>query len=179
VRRGHRGTRLIGKTTSGLKRGNVNTGCNQVDASSIVGKLREAVVDVAGSDGDGFGSGCGGGLAGIRVLVTGGNDHDDSGFDGAGDDVVLGAAVWATKGHVGNCGSLSLSHLFDDPSDGLEDRLRVSRASAVKSLDGDELDLSGDTVGGRSDSSGDVSAMALAVRVGSIDGVGAPNGSVA
>lgn len=154
-----------------------NTGRDDVDTRAVVGERGDLEGAVCGADGDGVGRAAGrhaghGLGAAEGVAVAGGGDGDDSLGEGGLHGVGPGGGCGAAEGQV-DC-RLSSAALGGDVVDGPvvagEDG-GGGAGGALEDLDGDEVGLLCDAVGGPADGAGDVGAVAEGVGVGTADGV--------
>lgn len=142
------------------------------------------VVGVAGTGiGRGSGTNCAdGGLGGRRgegsvgVVVTGSNGKEDSGRDHVGGSGVHGRRSATTETHVGNraVGAASGARVGGDEVHAGNDTRSGAGTRGAENLDGVDVGLLGDTVGGSANGTSDVSSVTVAVRVVAVDIVGEP-----
>lgn len=162
-----------------------DTGGEDVDAGTVVGERSGAEAGVSGRNGEGVGC-VGGGLRGdgervaVQVAVAGGDDGEHALGVGSLDGVGPGRGGRATEGQVDD--GAGLAGLGGDVADGPvetgEDGGGGSRG-ALEDLDGDQVGLLSDTVGGAADGASNVGAVAESVGVGSADSVVAESGTAA
>lgn len=148
-----------------------------VDTFTVVGERRAGIRSNTlggGTDGDGIGGVSRGDVASILVLVTGGNNNDQTVSDSLVDGVSHGSGFATTQRQVGNSRKVAAGTVSGRPGDTLDDTGSRSRSVATQDLDGDQLGLLGNTPLGSTNSGGDVSSMTLAIIVDAVNGVGSP-----
>ena len=147
-----------------------------VSALAVVGEVGTAVVESRSADGDGLLSSGGGRVAGIGVVVARSYGEVDTSGDGGVDNIVQGAGLAATEGHVGDGAAEALSlaglgglDLLDvrlgSPLNALDDIGHASRAVGAKDLDGVDLGLLGDAVLLTGDGTRAVGTVSVAVDI--------------
>lgn len=181
MRSGHGGTGDGVGSSVGADPGgeNVHTRGEDVEVRAVVGERSTSVVGVNGTDGASSGLGSWGDVAGILVLVTGGDGGEDSSLGGGADGAVGLRAVWASEGHGddGAADTTAVLGVVDDPVDTGHDVGVVAGTLGVEDLHTDDGSLLGDTVGGGAGGTGAVSSVSVAVsnglavnEVGTLDG---------
>ena len=177
---GHRGTRDgvgggLGADPGGQ---DLLTGGEDVDDLAEVGEVSAGVVLADGGDGDGIGGRGRAGLAGIGVLVTGGDNGEDTLLEGALDGVVEGLGEGTTQGHVdgGLVGALLLDNVVDGPVEAVQDDGGAG-GLALEDPHGNELSLLGNAEGLSTDGTGDVGTVAHSVLIRAASGVVALGGA--
>ena len=159
----------------------VGAGGLDVDDTAIVGVAGLTVAAVGGANG------ADGSLRGRRVVgrvgvvVAGGDGEKDTGINKGGGGLVNGGRVATTKGHVGNdtLGAAALGGIGGNEVDASDDTGGAAGAVGAENLDGVELGLLSDTIGGGADGAGNVGAVAVTVGVGAVDKVGGEGGTAA
>jgi hypothetical protein len=178
VGRRHGGTR---DGVGGVLRANpggkdVKTGGKDVVALSVVGEVRTLVKEGGGTDGNGVLRGGRGVVAGVCVVVTGGNGEVDAGVDGSVDRKVKSGGLATTKGHVGSRalealllallgGADGVAVSLSSPLNTLHDIGHGARAVGAEDLDGIDVGLLGNTILLTSNSAGAVGAVTVAILV--------------
>jgi hypothetical protein len=167
----------------------VETGGEDVVALSVVGEVRTLIKKGGGTDGDSVLSSRGRVVAGVCVVVTGGNGEVDAGVDGSVDSKVESGRLATTKRHVGSRALEALLLALLGSADGvvvslsgplntLHDIGHGARAVGAEDLDGVDVGLLGDTVLLASNSAGAVGAVTVAILIGIAVGDGlAPVGA--
>ena len=173
------------RVATNVRRHNVNTGTEDIDLRTVVGEGSSLERLVGGSNGDGVGSvgrrlsrdGKGSAEA---VTVSGCDDGEDTLLEGGGNGVGPGGGGLATERHVNDGAGLAVlaDNVVDSPVEAVEDD-GSGAGSALEHLDGDQVRLLGDTVGGSTDGAGDVSAVAEGVGVLASCGVVSEGGTSA
>jgi hypothetical protein len=159
VGRGHRGTGdgvdgVLAADPGGL---DVKTRSKDVVALAVVGEVGALVSKSAGTDGDGVLSGSRRVVAGVSVVVTGGNSEVDTSVDSSVDSLVKDGGFATAQAHVGSRAleALSLALLGDADLlevglggvlNTLDDVGHGARAVGAEDLDGLDVSLLGDTV---------------------------------
>lgn len=174
-----------GRGAANVRGQDANTGRDDVDTSAVVGERGDLEGAVRGTDGDGVGGAAGrhaghGLGAAEGVAVAGGGDGDDALGVGGLDGVGPGGGCGAAEGEV-NCrlgGAALGGDVVDGPVVAGEDG-GGGAGGALEDLDGDEVGLLCDAVGGAADGACDVGAVAEGVGVGAADGVVAKGGAPA
>ena len=178
VGRGHRCSR---DGVGGVLRANpggqdVQTGGEDVVALSVVGEVRTLVQEGGGTDSDSVLSSRGRVVAGVCVVITGGNGEVDAGVDGSVDSKVKSGRLATTKRHVGSRaleallltllgGADSVVVSLSSPLNTLHDVGHGARAVGSEHLDGVDVGLLGDTVLLASNSAGAVGAVTVAILI--------------
>lgn len=163
-------------------RQDVDTRGENVEDGAVVGPAGADILTVGRADGDGVW--CGGGrvVGGVRAVIASGHDDGHASANGGGHSGVEGGRVRASERHGEDrliCDALALG-VVGDPLDAGDDARVGAGAGSVKNLDGDEVDLARDTVGGAADGTGAVGAVSVLVSVGRAgDKVRAPGGTAA
>lgn len=175
---GHRGTAdgvdgVLAANPGGL---DVGARGEDVSALSIVGEVRAAVAELSGTDGDGLLGSSGGVVAGIGVVVAGGDSEVNTSIDGGVHNSIESLGLATTKRHVGDgalealalaiLGSLNLLSVGSgSPLNTLDNVGHGTGAVGAKNLDGVDVGLLGDTVLLASDGAGAVSAVTVAISI--------------
>jgi hypothetical protein len=166
-----------GRGAANVRGQDANTGRDNVDTGAVVGERGNLEGAVRGADGDGVGRAAGrhaghGLRAAEGVAVAGGGDGDDALGEGGLDGVGPGGGCGAAEGQVdcGLGGAALGGDVVDGPVVAGEDG-GGGAGRALEDLDGDEVGLLCDAVGGPADGAGDVGAVAEGVGVGAADGV--------
>ena len=175
---GHRGTRDgVGGILAADPGGeDAQARGEDVSALAVVGEVGTAVVEGRSANGDGLLSSGGGRVAGVGVVVASSYGEVDTSGDGGVDNIVQGAGLATTEGHVGDGATEALSlaslgglDLLDvrlgSPLNALDDIGHASRAVGAKDLDGVDLGLLGDAVLLTGDGARAVGAVAVAVDI--------------
>jgi hypothetical protein len=179
VGRGHGGTR---DGVGGVLRANpggedVQARGEDVVALSVVGEVRTLVTEGGGTNSDSVLGSRRRVVAGICVVVTGGNGEVDAGIDGSVDGKVKSGGLATAKRHVGSRalealllallgGADSVAVSLSGPLNALDDVRHGARAVGAEDLDGVDVGLLGDAVLLTSDGTRAVGAVAVAILVG-------------
>ena len=189
--RGHGGTRdgvdgVLATDPGGL---DVQTWGEDVVALAIVGEVGTGVLKSGRADGDRLLSGSWGVVAGVGIVITGGNSEVDAGINGSIDSGIKSWRLATAQAHVGSgslealvlavlgrghLGGVRLSGILNT----LDDVGHGAGAVGAENLDSNNIGLLGYTVLLASDSARAVSAVAVAilVRIVGWDGL-APGGT--
>ena len=178
VGRGHRGTR---DGVGGVLRANpggedVQARGKDVVALSVVGEVRTLVAEGGGTNGDGVLGSRRRVVAGVCVVVTGGNGEVDAGIDGSVDGKVKSSGLATAKRHVGSRalealllallgGADSVAVSLGGPLNTLDDVGHGARAVGAEDLDGVDVGLLGDTILLTSDGTRAVGAVTVAILI--------------
>lgn len=176
--RGHRGTRdgVDGSLAADPGRLDAETWAEYVNTLAPVGEVGTRIVERRGADRHGLVGGSRRVVAGISIVVTGGNGEVKTSIYGGIDSLVERGGLATTKGHVGSrslealalavLGGLGLSHmLFSSILDALDDVGHGTGAVGAKDLHGVDVCLLGNAVLLATDGTGAVSAVAVAILV--------------
>jgi len=152
----------------------------------VVGEIGPGVVAGGGADGDGsFDTGWRV-VAGVAVIVSGGDGKVESLIDGVRDGCVEGAGFAASEGHVGYrtlVGTALLSaegQMFLDREIHTGNDVRHgARSIRPQDLDGDHLSLLGDTIGSTTNGTSTVGTMSISISIRVAIGDGRTPGSAA
>lgn len=192
---GHGGTVIGVGAAAGDGGLDVNTGGEDVDEGSVVGEAGEAIAGVGGTDGAGLGGRGRGEGGGIGGRVTGSDGEEEAGVgdgvsgivDGLGEataerhvhDNTVGAALAGSVGddelHTGNDTSAEkmVSIEILRRAEGCKgESLLGARAIVSEDLDGEEGGGLSNTIGGTTDSAGNVSAVSLDIIIVGVGEVG-------
>lgn len=156
-------------------------GSKDIDNSAVVGERGTGI----GRGGSTNSAGVGGGrrrvVGGVGVAVTSSDGEEDTSGDGPGGRVVDGGGERGTEGHVAEdtVGAALAGGVLGDEVDTSDDAGEGAGAGGVQDLDGEELGVLGDTVGGAANGASNVSAVAVAVSVGGVDDVASPRSTAA
>lgn len=168
---------------------NAETGGEDISALAVVGEVGTAVINARGTDRDGLGSSSWRVVAGISVVVAGGDGEVNADRDGGVHSVIESLGLATTKRHVGDGALEALALAILGLLDGLDVRLgsplhtgddirHGAGAVRAKDLDGIDVGLLGDTILLAGDGAGAVSAVAIAIDIGIAGGDGlAPLGT--
>lgn len=110
------------------------------------------------------------------VVISGGNSNEDTSILGAGDGVVVCLAEGTTQAKVESGlseGTLGFG-IGDTPVDTLDHTSGRAGATSGEDLNGDNVGLLSNSVGGASEGSSGMGAMAVAIGVVVVNGVGTP-----
>jgi len=176
VRAGHGSTRngtslLVVITNPGG--GDGSTRSENVGTFAVVGE-RAALIDLldsaggegGGTDGDGGFDARGRTVAGVGVIVTSGNNHQEASGDGGLHGVIESKRGTAAERHVSDGGLASGLLLVGGPVDTIDDT-RVGTATVVaEHLDGEDVGLLGKTPLVTDSSGSDVGSVSVLVSVG-------------
>lgn len=156
-------------------------GGEDVDEGTVVGVRGNGISRGGGTDSADGGLGSGGVVGGVGTVVAGGDGEEDTGPDQGGGGAVGGSGVAAAEGHVGDgaVGAVAGLGVGGDKVHAGNDTGVGAGAVGVEDLDGVEVGLLGNTIGGATDGTGDVSAVAVAIGVEAITGVVGEPGSTA
>lgn len=172
---GRGGRKQTYSATVGPGRDDVDAGGGNVDVAAVVGVYVAVVVDVGGADAAAVVGRGRGDVAGVLVLVAGGDADKDAAVREGVDGVVDGLRVAAAEGHVDKdaLGTAAVGGVAGDVVDGLDDVRVVADALALllrvaEDLEGVDLGLLGHAVGAAADDAGDVRAVAAVVVVGTV-----------
>jgi len=166
VRAGHGGSAdgSVANIRSDPGSGNVLSGGKDVGALSPVAEGGSGVIDVDGVDGDSGGNASRRVVAGISVVVSRGDDDDESHLDGLSDGIIKGLGGSSSEGHVGNG---PLSGAAGVPVGGELNSTgnvqKVSSSEASEGFDGDEVGVLGNSVSFASGSGSAVGSVSVVV----------------
>lgn len=157
-----------GRRRADPSRQDVDTRGENVEAGAEVGPAGADVIAVRRADGDGVW--CGGGrvVGGVLAIVASGHDDGHTSANGRGHSGVDGSGVRASKGHGKDglvCDALGLG-VGGNPLDTGNDTRVGARSGSVENLDGNEVGLARDTVGGAGDGTSAVGAVSVLISVG-------------
>lgn len=187
VRGSHRCSRdgALGSLRTNPGRLNVLSRPEDINTLSDVGEVSARVIQGRGTDSDG-GSNTGGGVvAGIAVVVTGGDGKVKTSSNSSCNVVVQGTGLATSEGHVGDGALVLLALLLgeslvllDSIVDTSNDVGHGTGSVGAQDLDGDNVGLLGDTIGSTGNGSSAVSTVAVVICIGVVGGDGlAPLGS--
>ena len=177
VGRSHAGAGCSGSAAGLVGADDVDTRGKDLDDRAKVAERGLCVVLVDGTDGADAGLVGRAGVAGVDVVVAGGDSEEEARVDGGFGGLVQGGAGGSAERQVSD-GSLGAAAVLAgvgsvlsgevEAGDGLRDG---SRAVSTKHLHAEELNLLGHTVGLAANGAGDVGAVAVVVVVGAVDKV--------
>lgn len=181
VRGSHRCSRngALGSLGANPGRLDVLSRSEDINTLSDVGEVGARVIQGRGTDSDGFSNAGGGVVAGIAVVVTGGDGKVKTSSNSSCNVVVQGTGLATSEGHVGD-GTLVLLALLLGESlvllDGIVDTSNDVGHGAgsvgAQDLDGDNVGLLGDTIGSAGNGSGAVSTVAVVICIRVVGGDG-------
>jgi len=148
-------------------RKDIDTGSKNVDESAIVGEGGAYIAAIGSTDGEGSGFGGWRVVGGIGVRVTGCDSKEDTGLNGGGDSVIHGLVLTTTERHVGNgtLGAVTGWRIGGNVIDTSNDTSECTGTARIQNLNGVQLRLFGHSICDSSNSTSNVSTMAIAVKV--------------
>jgi len=156
------------------------TGGEDINTLAEVREVSSLITQGGGTNGDSLLCGSGGVRAGIPVVVTGSNGEVHARGDGTVDSVVQSLGLTTTQRHVSDGtlvprlpggGILSLGSgelvggLFSSPQNTTDHISHGTTSVGTQDLDGNEIDSLGNTVLARTDGTGAVSSVTVAILV--------------
>lgn len=152
-----------------------------IDDRAVVAEGGPGISVGSSTNSEGGGLGSGGGVCGIRVLVSGGNGKEETSGDSVGGSGVYGSGLAATEGHVGDgaLGAATGLLIVGSEVDTGNDTGVGAGPLGVEDLDSIQLGLLGYTVRLSADGASNVGAMTIAIGSGAITCVVGEVGSTA
>ena len=164
-----------------------------INTLAEVGEVSPLITQGGSANGDSFFSSSRGVRAGIPVVVTGSDSKVHARVDGPVDGIIQSLGLATAQGHVGDgtlvlcpsggsvlslSGSKLVGSLLSGPQDTTNDISHGTTSVGTQDLDGDEVDSLGNTVLARTNGTGTVGPVTVAVLVDVILGNGlAPGGA--
>jgi len=164
VRASHGGTRDGVSAIRGTNptSGNASSGGEDLAAWAEGGEGRAGVSLVSGHDSEGEVSRGGGEVAGVVVVVTSSDGHDETSAEGSISSIIDTLVAVATEGHVANNATTSASSISREV-DTSNDASEGARAVGAEHLNADQVAALGQTISETASSGGNVSTVAVTI----------------
>lgn len=166
--RSHRGTRDGVGLAVGPGAKDIGTGSEDINDRAEVGVVGESVVLSGGTDSAGALLGSRRGSRGILAVVTGCDSEEETGINDGLGSLVDGIGGLTAERHVDNdtVGAVLILGVTRNEVHTSDDSRVGARTIIAEDLDSEEAGLLGYTIGGRTDGTSNVSAVALTIAVG-------------